>query len=327
VLDAHVEVRRRAFTVDVTLQVAAGERVALFGPSGAGKSTVLETIAGLHSLDRGRIVLGDRELAYAEGRVRRALPTWRRGVVLLRQRAALMPHLNVRENLTYAGSADAARLDRVVERLGLGDLLDSRPRRLSGGQAQRVALGQALLSDHRALLLDEPYVGLDAELRRTVTDVVAEMVAGRGLPSILVAHELDDAQDFADRLGVVADGRLLQLGSPHEVVRRPASRQVAELVGYRSFVTVQDERGPAELAVHPQAVVAGDHPDRGVVLRGTVTARRPHGPGFEVVADVNGSAVVCWLPALPPTSAIEITLLDPPRFAREGVAAGTPALG
>ena len=123
---------------------------------------------------------------------------------------------------------------RIAERLGLAGMLDDRPARLSGGQAHRVALGRLLASRCDALLLDEPYTGLDAGLRRDLTELVREQVAARQVPSVLVAHELDAAQAFADRMAVLDRGQILQTGPPAEVVAAPAARRVAELVGYRS---------------------------------------------------------------------------------------------
>ena len=224
-LEADVEVDRRDFTVRAAFGVAPGERLALFGPSGAGKTTILEAIAGLLPPRRGSVVLGGRVLTRT-GAPRCAVPPWRRRVGLLRQDPALFPHLSVRQNLTYAPGA-AARGEELIEiagRLGISGLLDDRPARLSGGQAHRVALGRLLLSHCDALLLDEPYTGLDASLRHDLTDLVRELVAARQVPSVLVAHELAAAQAFADRLAVLDRGQVLQVGSPSEVVAAAAPR-------------------------------------------------------------------------------------------------------
>ena len=174
---------------------------------------------------------------------RRQVPPWQRRVGLLRQDPALFPHLSVRQNLAYAARArpgpqqpDRTQIARIAERLGIGGLLDDRPARLSGGQAHRVALGRLLASRCDALLLDEPYTGLDASLRRDLTDLVRELVAARQVPSVLVAHELEAAQAFADQMAVLDHGQIRQTGTPAEVVAAPAARRVAELVGYRSFV-------------------------------------------------------------------------------------------
>jgi molybdate transport system ATP-binding protein len=318
VLDADVEVDRRDFTVRAAVQVAAGERLALFGPSGAGKTTVLEVVAGLVTPRRGRVVLGDRVLT-STAPPARAVPPWLRRVGLLRQDPGLFPHLSVRRNLTYARTADpgGAELAEVVATLGLDGLLEAMPAALSGGQRHRVALGRLLLAHCDALLLDEPYTGLDASLRRSLTELVVSLVAARNVPAVLVAHELADAQAFADRLAVLDRGELLQLGAPDEVVLRPARRRVAELVGYLGFVPQGVDR---VAGVHPERTLAGAHPGRGLVLRGKLTASRPAGAGWEADLDVTGAAVTCRLPDRPGPDGGElvVTILDPPIFGPDG---------
>jgi len=213
--EADVDVDRRDLTVAVALRVAAGERLALFGPSGAGKTTALEAIAGLVPPRRGQVVLAGRVLTRTSA-PRIAVPPWRRRVGLLRQHPGLFPHLTVRQNLEYgAGRApDPARTEGLAADLGIEDLLAGRPARLSGGQAHRVALGRLLLARCDALLLDEPYTGLDTSLRRTLTDLVRSLAADAGVPVVLVAHELAEAQAFADRLAVLDAGRLLPGAHP-----------------------------------------------------------------------------------------------------------------
>src|SRR5579875_298478 len=200
VLEADVEVDRRHFTVRASLHVADGERLALFGPSGAGKSTLLEAIAGLVPVRSGRVALGGRVLtSTAPPRVR--VPVWQRGVGLLRQQPSLFPHLTVAGNLRYGlgpGQAGDQSVDSLARALGIAGLLHAMPARLSGGQAHRVALGRLLLAGCDALLLDEPYAGLDHALRRSLTGLVVSFAADRQLPAVLVAHELAEAQAFAD---------------------------------------------------------------------------------------------------------------------------------
>jgi hypothetical protein len=203
--------------------------------------------------------------------------------------------------------------------------------RLSGGQAHRVALGRLLLAHCDTLLLDEPYTGLDASLRRTLTELVSSLVAERSIPAVLVTHELPDAQAFADRLAVIDRGELLQIGAPDEVVLRPASRRVAELVGYLGFVP----SGDAVAGVHPERVVAGALSDRGIVLTGVVAGSRPAGAGYEADLRVGDAVITCWLPDKPPAEDSEFTatLVDPPFFDAAGnavtppSAAGHPAAG
>ena len=275
-LEADVELDRREFRLAAAFTVAAGCRLALFGPSGAGKTTILEVIAGLLEPARGTVVLDGRVLTRTAP-PRRQVPPWQRRVGLLRQDPALFPHLSVRQNLAYAarakpgtGGTGQDEIARIAERLGLGRLLDDRPARLSGGQAHRVALGRLLASRCDALLLDEPYTGLDASLRRDLTDLVRELVAARQVPSVLVAHELEAAQGFADQMAVLDHGQIRQTGTPAEVVAAPAARRVAELVGYRSFVP---------LAGAAEGVVAGVHPDRVLAGRQARPGRGTGRPG------------------------------------------------
>ncbi|HTX28228.1 MAG TPA: ABC transporter ATP-binding protein [Streptosporangiaceae bacterium] len=324
-LDADVEVDRREFTVRAALQVAPGERLALFGPSGAGKTTLLETIAGLVQPRRGLISVNGRVLTSTDPPVR-AVPPWQRRVGLLRQNPGLFPHLSVRANLCYAPSSprSGTELDSLASVLGIGALLSAMPARLSGGQAHRVALARLLLAHCDTLLLDEPYTGLDGNLRRTLTDLVSTLVVERSVPSILVTHELADAQAFADLLAVLDRGEVLQIGAPDEVVLRPASRRVAELIGYLGFVpaTVPGSGEHAVAGVHPERVVAGAHRDRGLVLTGTITACRPAGAGWEADLRVGESAITGRLPDKPAAASGEftVTALDPPYFGPDGCA-------
>ncbi len=341
-LEADAEVDRRDFSVRVALSVAPGERLALFGPSGAGKTTILEMIAGLVRPRRARIMLAGRVLT-STGNPGAAVPPWQRRVGLLRQDPGLFPHLSVRANLLYgrpAGDqAAAAELDELTGVLGIGELLAAMPARLSGGQAHRVALGRLLLSHCDALLLDEPYTGLDASLRRTLTDLVVSLVTERAVPSILVAHELAEAQAFADQLAVLDHGQILQIGAPNEVVLSPSTRRVAELVGYAAFVPVRSARastaeptatpGAAGLVagIHPDRVIGGRHPDRGLVLDGVVTSCRPAGALWEISVMTGEVAVTARLPeAAPAGQKLQITATDPPRFGPDGPAVpGRPA--
>jgi molybdate transport system ATP-binding protein len=342
VLDADVEVDRRDFAVRAALSVPPGERLALFGPSGAGKTTILEAIAGLVPVRRGRIELNGRVLT-STSRPVRAVPPWQRRVGLLRQDPGLFPHLAVRDNLAYGrrrtGAAEPAELAELAGRLEIGGLLAAMPARLSGGQAHRVALGRLLLADCDALLLDEPYSGLDAALRRSLTSLVGRLVSEREVPAILVAHELPDAQAFAGRLAVLDRGEILQTGSPHEVVLRPASRRVAELVGYLGFVpagtagpggtggTASGDDPPCDAGalvagVHPDRVIAGAHPDRGVVIAGAVTGCVPAGAGWEVTLSTGQEVIVCRLADRPAAEdgRVAVTAVEPPCFGPDGTA-------
>lgn len=343
------EVDRRDFTVHAALRVADGERVALFGPSGAGKTTVLETIAGLVAPRAGVVEVAGRVLT-STAPPHAQVPPWQRRVGLLRQDPALFPHLSARANLLYGRARSAPPTDaefaRLVGLLGIENLLDAMPTRLSGGQRHRVALGRMLLTQCDALLFDEPFSSLDAELRRTLTALVTQLAAERSVPSVLVTHQLADAQAFADRVVVMDGGRVLQDAPPEALVRHPASRRVAELVGYLGFVAVPrdarglgigaDRKGEATdarpqasviAAVHPDRVVAGAAPERGLVLAATLSAMRPHGAGWEIDARVGDAPLTFRLPDRPVGQRLEITVVDPPLLGPDGAAATDAAPG
>ena len=336
-LDVACELPRREFTIHASFSVRPGERLALFGPSGSGKTSILETIAGLVQPGRGHVVLNGRTLTRADGRKVVQVPPWTRRVGLLRQDPALFPHLTVRENIRYshaAAQAGEAAVWDMAERLEIAHLLEQRSRSVSGGQAHRVALARLLMADHDVLLLDEPYTGLDARLRRVLTDVVREEARARSVPSILVAHELVEAQAFADRVAILDAGRILQVGTPAEVARRPATRRVAELLGYLGFVPsslipAQASRhipppGGVAIGVHPERTRPGSTPDQGVVLRGVTSDTRPAGTGWEVDLSLWGGDqdvhLTCRVADDPPAvgSGFVVTVVDPPWFDRGG---------
>jgi molybdate transport system ATP-binding protein len=339
VLRADVEVDRRDFTVRAAITVAPGERLALFGPSGAGKSTLLETIAGLVHPKTGTVELAGRTLTRTTA-PRVAVPPWQRRIGLLRQDPGLFPHLSVRDNLAYARTADAhgGELTELADALGIGSLLAAMPARLSGGQQHRAALARLLLAHCDALLLDEPYSGLDAALRRALTALVVNLVTDRGVPAVLVAHELADAQAFATRMAVLDHGQILQVGTPDQVVLRPVSVRAAELVGYLGFAAVPGR--PGEIAgIHPDRVVEGGAAgpgdgfggvtagESGLVLAGRIAASRPAGAEWEVDLRLAEGQhpdplVTCRLAGWPGPdgSQLTVTAIDPPMFGPDGLA-------
>ena len=324
-LDADVEVDRREFTVRAALRVGPGERLALFGPSGAGKTTLLEVIAGLVQPRRGpdRTRQPGPHLDRSPGVRRTALAAPGRAAAA--EPGAVPPPVRPGQPVLRAlGATVGPELSSLASVLGIDGLLSAMPARLSGGQAHRVALGRLLLAHCDALLLDEPYTGLDASLRRTLTDLVSSLVAERSVPAVLVTHELADAQAFADRLAVLDRGELLQAGAPDEVVLRPSSRRVAELIGYLGFV-------PAAAPGSAEQAVAGVHPERVIpgasAEQGPRAYRRGHGQpsGRRRLGSRPTSGrgcVVCRLRDKPPPSGgrLAATVLDPPYFASDGSA-------
>ncbi|WP_420368607.1 ABC transporter ATP-binding protein [Curtobacterium sp. L1-20] len=225
-LHAHVVVPERA--VDVHLDIAADECVALVGPNGAGKSTVVEALAGLLRPRAGEVRLGDRVLTDT--------PAHRRGVGLVAQRADLFPHLSVARNVAYgprasgAGSREARHRSAVaLAAVGVAGLADRAPDTLSGGQAQRVAIARALATDPALLLLDEPTSALDVDARAEVRAALATARAGR--PTLLVTHDPLEAVALADRIVVLEDGRVAESGPAEVVLGRPRSAFAASFSG------------------------------------------------------------------------------------------------
>jgi molybdenum ABC transporter ATP-binding protein len=215
----------RTFRLELALEVGAGT-LALVGPSGAGKTTVLRAVAGLHRPDRGHIGLDGR--AWYDSASRIDLPPEERSVGYVFQDYALFPHLTVARNVAFGGKE---RVDELLERFRISHLAHARPTELSGGERQRVGLARALARDPRVLLLDEPLSALDAHTRAAVRAELQEVLREVELPTLLVTHDFEDAAVLADRVGVMLDGRLLQLGTPAHLVEAPASPFVASLTG------------------------------------------------------------------------------------------------
>jgi molybdate transport system ATP-binding protein len=215
----------RSFALSVSATLGR-ETLALVGPSGAGKSSVLRAIAGLLRPEHGRIALGDRVWLDTEAGV--DLPPERRSVGLVFQEYALFPHLDVRRNVAFGGSR---RVGELLERFRISHLAGARPGDLSGGERQRVALARALARDPAVLLLDEPLSALDAHTRSIVRGELAELVRELRLPTLLVTHDFEDAAALADRVGVIVDGRILQLGTSAELLAAPTDAFVASFTG------------------------------------------------------------------------------------------------
>jgi len=239
-LQAQLQARVGSFDLDVDLSIAPGEVVALLGPNGAGKTSVLRALAGLLTIDAGRIALDGIVLDEPANAIR--MPVEQRPIGVVFQDYLLFPHLSVLENVAFGlrsrgvGRTTAtARARSWLDRVGLGPAANRKPGSLSGGQAQRVALVRALATDPALLLLDEPMAALDVstrvELRRELRQ---HLESFRGV-RLLVTHDPVEAMAMADRLIVLEHGRVLQTGSPAEVTQRPRSRYVADLVGVNLF--------------------------------------------------------------------------------------------
>jgi molybdate/tungstate transport system ATP-binding protein len=203
------------------LRVGA-EVLTVLGPSGCGKTTLLSLVAGLVTPDRGSVTLGGRSLV---GR-----PLAERRVGLVFQDGALFPHMTARENVAYAAEEDD-RVTDLAARLEIEGVLDRRPGSLSGGERRRVALARTLAADPDALLLDEPLSSLDEPVRRRLRTELADLFAGLAVPVVYVTHDQRAATALGDRVAVLRDGTIEQVGTPADVLRRPATPFVAEFTG------------------------------------------------------------------------------------------------
>jgi molybdate transport system ATP-binding protein len=215
----------RSYRLELALEVGR-ETFVLVGPSGAGKTTVLRAAAGLVRPEYGRIALGSHVLYDSAARIDR--PPEERRVGFVFQEYALFPHMTVAQNVAYGGRKNVGE---ILGRFGIARLASARPGDLSGGERQRVALARALARDPDLLLLDEPLSALDAHTRVHVRAELREILDRLELPVLLVTHDFEDAAVLADRVGVIVEGRVLQTGSPGELVAAPADAFVASFTG------------------------------------------------------------------------------------------------
>src|SRR3989441_412902 len=215
---------------ELSLEVRDGELLVLLGPSGCGKTTALRCIAGLDEATEGEIHIGERDVT--------RLPPAERDVAMVFQNYALYPHLTVRENIAFALEVRRVprkeilrRVSEAAQRLGLAELLERRPAQLSGGQRQGVALGRAIVRAPQAFLFDEPLSNLEAPLRSELRSEILKLHRALGATMIYVTHDQVEAMTMGQRIGVLYEGRLRQVGTPAEVYARPADVFVARFVG------------------------------------------------------------------------------------------------
>ncbi len=250
---------------DISLSIGRGEFVTLLGPSGCGKTTLLNLVAGFFVPDAGRILI--------DGRVVNDLPTYKREIGIVFQNYALFPHMAVAKNVAYGLKMRGLRNDgvesRVKDALSLVKLSgyeDRKPRQLSGGQQQRVALARALVINPRVLLLDEPFSALDKNLRASMQVELREIQRQLGVTTIFVTHDQAEALSLSDRVAVMSEGRIRQIGSPEEIYAKPHDRFVASFVGDANVL-----RGRFECFENDRAILSWGR-GRIWVPRGSVNA-------------------------------------------------------
>lgn len=253
----------------IDLDAESAAIMTLLGPSGCGKTTLLRIVAGLETADRGSVEVGGVTVAGPGVHV----PTERRRVGMVFQNGALFPHLSVAHNVGYGlprgERKQSRRIDEMLELVGLAGLGDRMPDTLSGGQAQRVALARALAPGPAVLLMDEPFSNLDAVLRSRLRREVDEAVRAAGVTTVLVTHDRQEAFALSDRVAVVRDGRIVQVGTPRDLYVHPVDDKVAAFVGEVGGRLTPDGPllRPEDLAVSTVADECGEDRVGGTVTR------------------------------------------------------------
>jgi iron(III) transport system ATP-binding protein len=318
----------------IDLDIAAGELFFLLGPSGCGKSTLLRLIAGLHEPTSGKIFFNDRDVTH--------LGTDKRNAVMCFQSYALWPHMTVKENVAFGLDVrkvpDAERIKRVDEVLAMVQMTamaDRKPNQLSGGQQQRVALARALAVKPDCLLLDEPLSNLDAQLRLEMRTEIRRICKTAGFTTIYVTHDQKEALSVADRIAVLKDGKLVQVGTPGELYHSPKNSFAAGFIGQTNLlpgkvisredgnVRVETAAGPVVArqtgSVVPDNVFVNIRPEQFRIVRdasapaanrfsGAVTETTFLGEASEHVLSINGQKikVICAPPLFQPPQELTV---------------------
>jgi len=300
---------------DLSLSVREGELLTLLGPSGCGKTTTLRLLAGLDEPTAGTITVAGERVAGPGTFV----GPEQRDVGLVFQDYALFPHLTATENVAF-GLEDRheaereARVEEMLDLVGLADQRDAHPDELSGGQQQRVALARSLAPEPDVLLLDEPFSNLDVSLRVEMREEVRDILKTAGVTAVSVTHDQEEAMSISDRVAVMDDGEVDQVGEPETVFQHPESRFVASFLGYASFLSgrVRDEGVDTGLGTIPRADVHGltdaydgatvdvlvrpddlqAHPVSTIEANGVVVYRRFLGPNFLYRVQLDSGDVV-----------------------------------
>jgi len=299
---------------DISLDIEDGEFVAFLGPSGCGKTTTLRLISGFELPTAGRILLDGKDISNR--------PPNKRDMAMVFQSYALFPHMTVAKNIAYGlrvqhvpGKELRERVERVLDLMGLRGLGGRRPNELSGGQQQRVALARSLVVEPRVLLFDEPLSNLDAKLRVQMRSEIRNIQRRLNITSVYVTHDQVEAMALSDRIVVMNQGKIEQIGAPEEIYRRPATRFVADFIGRANFLnaridSVEGDQAAVELLGQRVrvpvtfAVAAGDQltavlRPEGLTLRedaaleqGVVEQAMYLGSSTEYVVQVQGTQLI-----------------------------------
>ncbi len=272
----------------VSLNIREGEFFTLLGPSGCGKTTLLRMIAGFNSIEGGDFYFGDKRI--------NDVPAHKRDIGMVFQNYAIFPHLTVSENVAYglkarkvAKAEISRRVAEALELVQISHLADRKPNELSGGQQQRVALARAFVIEPSVLLMDEPLSNLDAKLRVQMRTVIKKLQRRLGITTIYVTHDQEEALAISDRIAVMKDGVIMQIGTPNEIYAKPQNPFVAGFIGTSNFldcdvsggkVTIQGEQtleipmakpftGPGKLSARPEQLFFSDTGMPGKVLFST----------------------------------------------------------
>jgi iron(III) transport system ATP-binding protein len=299
----------------IDLEIRPGEFFAFLGPSGCGKTTLLRLIAGFNRADSGRVLVGDKDIS--------GLPPWKRDIGMVFQSYALWPHMTVARNVAFGleekrlpRSEIGPRVAAALELVGLTGLDQRRPAQLSGGQQQRVALARTIAVEPKLLLLDEPLSNLDAKLRVQVRRELRELQQRLGLTTIFVTHDQEEANTVCDRIAVMNDGLIQQVGTPKQLYEQPANLFVANFLGTANIL---------------QGRIEGDGPSRVFEASGDLRVPVPPGvtvpSGAKVVFRPQDATIVAKDEALQPETARVTGTVSYREFlgasVRYGVRAGT----
>ena len=304
----NVRLQKQPILRDLSLQVGQGEFLSLLGPSGCGKSTLLKTIAGLLEPESGRILIDGQDIA--------GVPIHRRGTVIVFQDLRLFPNMSVLDNVAFplkmqglSKNQRSQEARQLLEKVQLGELGARKISQLSGGQQQRVALARALAAKPKLLLLDEPFSALDENLREEMGTLVLALQRDFKISTILVTHDRQEALSMSQRVALLFDGQIVQVGSPRQVYEEPASRQVASYFGGGVFLPGRAGAGRFCCAAGelPCDQPAGDYelflpygalgPEQPGTYPVTVEALRFHGAG--TLALLRGPEGCLWRLELP----------------------------